>query len=104
MGGSVFAEFPSRCCSVFLSSIPLISLYLLLINSNPRAHILECTNFIQDEPLQMLPQCVAYDRIAGLNLDRLHNEFQPSPYSIKDLVSKTNENKWKGTSTSHSGR
>ena len=31
----VFTEFPSLCCSVFLSFISLVSLFLLLDNSNP---------------------------------------------------------------------
>lgn len=54
-GCSVFTEFPFQCCSIFLPFIPLISLFLLLKNANPRAPTLERAKPVEAGPLQALP-------------------------------------------------
>lgn len=44
---SVFYDDPSRLCSVFLSLLSLISLFLLLKNSNPQTPTLERVSFVK---------------------------------------------------------
>lgn len=52
MGDLLFSEFPSKCCSVFLLFISLISPFHLFNNSNPQASTLEHANFVKAGPRQ----------------------------------------------------
>lgn len=52
VGGSVLTEFPSRCCSMFLLFISLVSLFFLLNNSKPHAPTLEHASSIEAGPRQ----------------------------------------------------
>lgn len=52
VGDLLFSEFPSKCYSVFLLFISLISPFHLFNNSNPRASTLKHANFVKAGPWQ----------------------------------------------------
>lgn len=58
---SVLTECSSQCCSVFLSLISFLSLFLLPNIFNPHTPTLECMNLPRLELQQKSPKKVAYD-------------------------------------------